>query len=68
MLCLIFMPSALGASGIHIRQSTRAHVITYTYILICTFINTQLVDFGGSQKPVIDSSNSVQLWQIVDPF
>ena len=30
-------PRACGprASGIHIRQSTRAHVITYTYICAC---------------------------------
>ena len=27
------------ASGIHIRQSTRAHVITYTYKSRCTIID-----------------------------
>ena len=37
VLSLICMPSALGPAAlgllayIHIRQSTRAHVITYTY-------------------------------------
>ena len=30
------------ASGIHIRQSTRAHVITYTYIHIYIYIYTTL--------------------------
>ena len=35
-------PRACGprASGIHIRQSTRAHVITYTCILLCMYVLT----------------------------
>ena len=54
-------PRACGprASGIHIRQSTRAHVITYTYFTSAIFCNCKTLIFAFKKNLLLKSYNFV---------